>query len=77
MNYVPNPKALVYREIQFISTSVATLPAQEDGFDWDSLHDAVSSEIFNLFVGEAEEAEMTMVMNAYSADFFSVAELYN
>ena len=57
MNYLPNPKALVYSEIEFISVA----GSQKKGvvsFDVDRLFDEVSAEIQTLFLGGVIELEV-------------------
>ncbi len=49
MLYTPNPKALVYSELLFIS-SVAT--RQAPVVTMDAIIDEVSREIFNLFIAD-------------------------
>jgi hypothetical protein len=50
MMYTPDPKSLVYSQLQFISTSVP-LPQAKISVDIEAIYDEVSSEIFALFVG--------------------------
>ncbi len=54
MHYSPDPKALVYRELNFVSTLVKTAQPKVS-YDLDALYDEVSPEIYALFVGEAVE----------------------
>ena len=56
MMYTPDPKSLVYSQLQFISTSVP-MPQAKTSVDFETLYDEVSSEIFALFVGV--ESELT------------------
>lgn len=56
MHYVPNPQALVYNEIQFVSVAVAK--GQTRVFvDLDRIYDEVSAEISALFFGEISQSE--------------------
>lgn len=54
MHYIPDVKALVYSEINFVSTSVR-MPQTQVSYDLDALFDEVSSEVFAMFVGEMTE----------------------
>lgn len=49
MNYSPDVKALVYSELNFISSRI---PQTKVVYDLDTLYDEVSAEIFGLFIGE-------------------------
>ena len=50
MIYSPNPKALVYSELQFISSSV---PMPETKVSYDIIFDEVANEVHSLFVPKA------------------------
>lgn len=47
MIYIPNPKALVYNELNFISSVVAIKTAK---MSIDCIFDDVAQEIYNLFI---------------------------
>jgi hypothetical protein len=47
MIYIPNPKALVYNELNFISSIVSVKTAK---LSIDCIFDDVSQEIYNLFI---------------------------
>lgn len=49
MIYTPNPKALVYSELFFIST---VAPRLESVVTMDAIMDEVSREIFDLFIAD-------------------------
>lgn len=51
MHYTPDVKALVYSEINFVSTSVR-MPQVKVAYDLDALFDEVSAEVCTMFVGE-------------------------
>ncbi|WP_303672555.1 hypothetical protein [Vampirovibrio chlorellavorus] len=51
MEYFPNAKALVYGELNFVST-VNGLTEIKVSYDMDALLDEVSNEVFALFIGE-------------------------
>lgn len=54
MHYTPDVKALVYNEINFVSTSVP-MSQVKVSYDVDALFDEVSVEVFRMFVGEVSE----------------------
>lgn len=51
MQYFPNVNALVYGELNFVST-VNGLTETKVSYDMDALLDEVSKEVFALFIGE-------------------------
>lgn len=60
MSYTPNPKSLVYTELQFISTSVP-MPKVKPAVDYELIYDEVSTEIYTLFVGGPVEIKSEAV----------------
>ena len=60
MSNMPNPKSLVYSELQFVSTSVP-MPKVKPAVDYELMYDEVSSEIYALFVGEPVEMKSEAV----------------
>jgi hypothetical protein len=58
--YTPDPKSLVYSQLQFVSTSVP-VPQAKISVDIERIYDDVSSEIFALFVGAESEAKTEAV----------------
>ena len=76
MSYTPNPKALVYQELQFVSTSVP-MPQAKTLVDYDSLYDDVSSEIFAIFVGEPVEMKSEAVRDYATLQSVAGVEIAN
>ena len=70
MMYTPDPKSLVYSQLQFISTSVP-MPQAKISVEIESIYDEVSSEIFALFVGVESEAKAEAVRD-YTTSLQSV-----
>jgi hypothetical protein len=52
MHYIPDPKALVYSELQFISTA---FPRATVEVSYDAIFDEVSGEIYNLYIAEQQD----------------------
>lgn len=76
MSYTPNPKALVYQELQFVSTSVP-MPQAKTLVDYDLLYDDVSSEIFAIFVGEPVEMKSEAVRDYATLQSVAGVEIAN
>jgi hypothetical protein len=70
MMYIPNPKALVYSELYFISTSVP-----QARITIDAIFDDVSNEIFALFVATPVVKERSLWDRAFDA--FLMFEVLN
>jgi hypothetical protein len=60
--YTPDPKSLVYSQLQFISTSVP-MPQAEISLEIEKIYDDVATEILALFVGIESEVETEVVRN--------------
>lgn len=56
MIYIPNPKALVYNELNFISM---VGPRPHTTLSVDEIFDEVSNEIFALFIAKPVSLELT------------------
>lgn len=76
MSFTPDPKALVYSELQFVSTTVP-MPQPKSLVDYDSLYDEVSSEIFAIFVGEPVEMKSEAVRDYASLQSIAGVEVAN
>lgn len=76
MSYTPNPQALVYAELQFVSTSVP-MPKAKPSVDYELIYDEVSSEIFALFVGEPVEMKSEAVRDYASLQSVAGIEVAN
>lgn len=61
MQYFPDAKALVYSELNFVST-VEGLTEIKVSYDMDALLDEVSQAVFALFIGEPRSIEALEVV---------------
>jgi hypothetical protein len=74
MMYIPNPKALVYSELHFISITASMRPVS---ISLDDIFDEVSQEILALFVESPSVAPSSLIVREKAGEALCVSEVLN